>query len=75
MNLLIVGRKSKTQMRNMFYWAGIISILICLPLRVSAQSYEQMWNTRIAKDLRVCQTGKECVSDDESTSDESILMH
>ena len=43
MNLLIVGRKSKTQMRNMFYWAGIISILICLPLRVSAQSYEQMW--------------------------------
>lgn len=30
-------------MRNMFYWAGIISILICLPLRVSAQSYEQMW--------------------------------
>ena len=22
MNLLIVGRKSKTQMRNMFYWAG-----------------------------------------------------
>ena len=43
MNLLIVERKSKTQMRNMFYWAGIISILICLPLRVSAQSYEQMW--------------------------------
>lgn len=43
MNLLIVGRKSKTQMRNMFYWVGIISILICLPLRVSAQSYEQMW--------------------------------
>ena len=43
MNLLIVGHKSKTQMRNMFYWAGIISILICLPLRVSAQSYEQMW--------------------------------
>ena len=43
MNLLIVGRKSKTQMRNMFYWAGIISILICLPLRVSAQSYEQLW--------------------------------
>ncbi|MBS6237814.1 MAG: hypothetical protein KH897_05380 [Bacteroides sp.] len=33
----------KTQMKNMFYWAGIISILICLPLRVSAQSYEQMW--------------------------------
>ena len=30
-------------MKNMFYWAGIISILICLPLRVSAQSYEQMW--------------------------------
>ena len=90
MNLLIVGRKSKTQMRNMFYWAGIISILICLPLRVSAQSYEQMWKQvevleqkqlpksaiqELQKDLRVCQTGKECVSDDESTSDESILMH
>lgn len=30
-------------MKNMFYWAGIISILICLPFRVSAQSYEQMW--------------------------------
>lgn len=30
-------------MKNMFYWAGIISILICLPLRISAQSYEQMW--------------------------------
>lgn len=30
-------------MKNMFYWAGIISILICLPLRVSAQLYEQMW--------------------------------
>lgn len=33
----------KTQMRNMFYWAGILSMLICLPLRVSAQSYQQMW--------------------------------
>ena len=43
MNLLNCRTLIKTQMKNMFYWAGIISILICLPLRVSAQSYEQMW--------------------------------
>ncbi|WP_300910288.1 alpha-2-macroglobulin family protein [uncultured Bacteroides sp.] len=30
-------------MKNKFYWAGIICMFICLPFRVSAQSYEQMW--------------------------------
>lgn len=30
-------------MKKLLYSAGIISILICLPLRISAQSYEQMW--------------------------------
>ena len=61
MNLLIVGRKSKTQMRNMFYWVGIISILICLPLRVSAQSYEQMWKQ--VEDLEQKQLPKSAIQE------------
>ena len=74
----------------MFYWAGIISILICLPLRVSAQSYEQMWKQvealeqkqlpesaikELQKDLRARQTGEEHAPDDESPSDKGILIY
>ena len=76
-------------MKNMFYWAGIISILICLPLRVSAQSYEQMWKQvevleqkqlpkSAIQELRKIYeyaTGKEHAPDDESPSDKSILIY
>ena len=63
----------KTQMKNMFYWAGIISILICLPLRVSAQSYEQMWKQVEALEQK--QLPKSAIKDDESPSDKSILIY